>query len=93
MPLRPITVRFEARAYELAHREATARGVSLADYIRVAVLARAMSDWTRRNPEGVRALIEVFDRTEDLAAVMTSDLLDAIERYFAENATGDEAGA
>lgn len=67
MAMTPTTVRFGADTWEMIQREAQHAGVSAAEFVREAALARAMHSYVRRGGEGVEEWEELYDAAHRLA--------------------------
>jgi hypothetical protein len=59
VPLTPITIRFDAQVLEFIGGEAAAAGESVAEFIRVAALARAAVFYARRDGPGAGTFEEL----------------------------------
>ncbi len=67
MALKPTTIRFATRAYDLLQQEADEQGVSLAQYVREAALLRLVIDRHDRGDSGADDLLDHIRQMRTLA--------------------------
>ena len=67
--LKPTTIRFATRAYDLIQGEAGAQGVSVAQYVREAALIRVTIDWVDHHSDrGAVTLAELVRQVRELSS-------------------------
>jgi hypothetical protein len=64
MSLKPVSIRFDPNAWEFIAREAAARGIPAAEYVRVAALTRATVDFARRDPQAAEQSVKLNDAVQ-----------------------------